>query len=173
MKEYFSIGKISKPHGVKGEVNLIPFNDDEIFYKNLKNVFLSDNCEEINKFEEHKIVSLKFKNKKIVIKFDGYNSCNDAENLRNKLMIVKREELPLNDGEYFIGDIKGCEVYDVNSKFLGKIYDVIQTKNNDVYWIKKTEFNDELLIPALSFVVLDINVNDKKVIIEAVERWSS
>ena len=34
---------------------------------------------------------------------------------------------------------KECTVFDTEGKELGQIYDVIQTKNNDVYWIKKTK----------------------------------
>ena len=65
-----------------------------------------------------------------------------------------------------------CNVYDDEGEFLGKISEVIQTKNNDVYWIKKTSFNDELLIPVLKSIIVDINIEQKKVIIKPVKSWS-
>ena len=46
-------------------------------------------------------------------------------------------------------------------KDLGKIYDVFQTPNNDVYWIEKPK---QLLIPVLRDIVLDVNIDEKKLL---------
>ena len=59
-------------------------------------------------------------------------------------------------------------VYDTDDKELGKVFDVIQTKNNDVYWIKSPK---ELLIPVLKDIVLDIDIEGKKIIIRPVGEW--
>ena len=48
------------------------------------------------------------------------------------------------------------------------MYDVIQTKNNDVYWIRKPK---EVLIPALKDIVTDINIDDRKIIIRPIGEW--
>ena len=61
-----------------------------------------------------------------------------------------------------------CIVYDTNGKELGKIDEVIQTKSNDVYWIKSPK---ELLIPVILDVVLDIDINNKKITIKPVGEW--
>lgn len=172
MIKYFAIGKISKPHGVKGEVNIIPFDEDLEIFSNLQKVFLSNSDTSESDLKESKISSIKFKNKKVVIKFCDCDTCNDAELLRNKFIRIAREEISLKEGDYFIADIKECNVYDDEGTFLGKISEVIQTKNNDVYWIKKTSLNDELLIPVLKSIVVDVNIDEKKVIIKPVKSWS-
>ena len=56
--------------------------------------------------------------------------------------------------------------------FLGRVSEVIKTKNNDVYWIKKTNLNDELLIPVLKSIVVDIDIDEKKIIIKEVKSWT-
>lgn len=171
MISFFSIGKISKPHGVRGEVNVIPFDENLDIFKNLQKIFLSSSDVNENDLEEAEIDSVKFKNKRVVVKFKNCNSCNDAEELRNKFVRVRREELTLEDGDYFIADIKNCSVYDEDGIFLGKVSDVIKTKNNDVYWIKKSEQNDELLIPVLKSIVLDIKIHEQKIVIKPVKSW--
>ena len=50
----------------------------------------------------------------------------------------------------------------------GKIFDVISTKNNDVYWIKEPK---ELLIPVLRDIVLDVDIDNQKVLIKCVGEW--
>ncbi len=39
MINLFSIGRISKPHGIRGEVNVIPFDENLDIFKNLECVF--------------------------------------------------------------------------------------------------------------------------------------
>lgn len=172
MIKHFAIGKISKSHGVKGEVNVIPFGDDLGIFKNLKSVFLSNSDINEDDLKKIEIDFIKFKNKRVVIKFNNCDNCNEAELLRNKFIRIAREEIILKDGDYFIADIKECNVYDDEGVFLGKVYDVIKTKNNDVYWIKKTTLNDELLIPVLKSIIIDINIAEKKIIIKPVKSWS-
>lgn len=172
MIKHFAIGKISKPHGVRGEVNIIPFDEDLSIFEDLKRVFLSNSDIDENDLKEFEISSIKFKNKKVVAKLNNCNTCNDAELFRNKFIRIAREEISLKEGDYFIADIKECNVYDDEGTFLGKISEVIQTKNNDVYWIKKTSLNEELLIPVLKSIVVEINIDEKKVIIKPVKSWS-
>ena len=94
---------------------------------------------------------------------------NTAEEYKQQYLMVSREDEPeLPDDMYYITDIIGSDVVDTEGNELGKIYDVIQTKNNDVYWIRKPK---ELLIPVLEDIVLEINVEEKKVIIEPVRQW--
>lgn len=172
MINLFSIGKISKPHGIRGEVNVIPFDENLDIFKNLKCVFLSKSDTLEDDLTPVNIASIKFKNNRVVMGIEGCSTCNDAELLRNKFVRIKREDIPIQDGDYFIADIKECTVYDENGVFLGKVSEVIKTKNNDVYWIKKTNLNDELLIPVLKSIVVDIDIDEKKIIIKEVKSWT-
>lgn len=172
MIKYFAIGKISKSHGIKGEVNVIPFDENLEIFNDLEKVYLSDSDVSENDLKEIEISSIKFKNKRVAIKFNGCDTCNDAELLKNKFIRIPREDIKLEDGSYFIADIKECSVYDDEGTFLGKIFDVIKTKNNDVYWIKKSSVNEELLIPVLKSIVVDIKIDERIIIIKPVASWS-
>ena len=82
---------------------------------------------------------------------------------------MSRENEPeLEEDTYYVVDLIGCTVFDTNDKELGKIYDVIETKNNDVYWIREPK---ELLIPVLEDIVLDVDIEGNKVIIQPVGEW--
>ena len=97
------------------------------------------------------------------------NKIEDAERLKEKFMEVTRENaVELEEDCYFLADLRECTVFDTTGKELGRIYDVIQTKNNDVYWIRKPK---ELLIPVLKDIVLDINIDERKIIIRPVGEW--
>ncbi|MBS4804709.1 16S rRNA processing protein RimM [Clostridium sartagoforme] len=161
MKDILRVGKIVNTHGLKGEVKVIPLTDDPKRYNDLEFVLIDG--------VERKIQGVKYQKDRVIVKVEGINSIEEAEKYKNKYMEIPREyAVPLEEDSYYIADIIGCTVYDTNGKDLGKIFDVIQTKNNDVYWIKKPK---ELLIPVLLEIVTDIDVENKKITIKPVGEW--
>ena len=161
MTDFFTVGQIVNTHGIKGEVKVMVLTDDANNFKRYGKVLVKD--------EWKKIEGVKFQKDRVILKLEGINDMNTAEEYKQQYLMVSREDEPeLPDDMYYITDIIGSDVVDTEGNELGKIYDVIQKKNNDVYWIKKPK---ELLIPVLEDIVLEINVEEKKVIIEPVRQW--
>lgn len=160
-KEFFRIGQIINTHGIKGEVKVYPLTEDVTKFKRLKKVLV--NGTEMN------ILGVKFQKDRVILKLEGVDTMNDAETYKQKYIEIPRAEEPeLPEGTYYVADLKECTVFDNEGKELGKIFDVISTKNNDVYWIKNPK---ELLIPVLDEIVLDIDMDNRKIIIAPVREW--
>lgn len=154
------IGKISAPHGVRGEVRIVPLTDFPERFENLKTVFLEDD----SKME---LESVKFSNKFIIVKFKNINSRNDIEIFNGKLLMLNRSDIPsLPEGEYYNFDIIGLEVIDYKGSKLGKITEVLKTGSNDVYVV---EGKKQILVPALKKVVKEINLADGFMKVELLE----
>lgn len=154
------IGKISAPHGVRGEVRIVPLTDFPERFENLKTVFLEDD----SKME---LESVKFSNKFIIVKFKNINSRNDIEIFNGKLLMLNRSDIPsLPEGEYYNFDIIGLEVIDDKGSKLGKITEVLKTGSNDVYVV---EGKKQILVPALKKVVKEINLVDGFMKVELLE----
>lgn len=163
MTEFFNVGQIINTHGVKGEVKVYPLTDDIRRFRKLTEVYIDD--------EVKKIKWCKIQPDKVILKLDGIDSIEEAFKLKNKYISIPREEAAqLKENQYFIADIKGCSVFDENKNCLGKVYDVISTRNNDVYWVKRKDMED-LLIPALKDIVLNVDINNNKIVIKAVDTW--
>ena len=153
-------GKISAPHGVRGEVRIVPLTDFPERFENLKTVFLEDD----SKME---LESVKFSNKFIIAKFKNINSRNDIEIFNGKLLMLNRSDIPsLPEGEYYNFDIIGLEVIDDKGSKLGKITEVLKTGSNDVYVV---EGKKQILVPALKKVVKEINLVDGFMKVELLE----
>ena len=117
------IGKISAPHGVRGEVRIVPLTDFPERFENLKTVFLEDD----SKME---LESVKFSNKFIIAKFKNINSRNDIEIFNGKLLMLNRSDIPsLPEGEYYNFDIIGLEVIDDKGSKLGKEIESLKAEN--------------------------------------------
>lgn len=162
MKEFLIIGQISKPHGVKGEVKVFPLTDSMERFKKLDYVLIDD--------VEYKIEGCKFQTDRVILKLDKINSMDEAMLFKNAKLKIKREQgVELSEDSYYVADLIDCEVYDTEETYLGKVYDVIETGSNDVYWVKKDK--EELLIPALGSVVKDVKIEESKIIILPVKEW--
>ncbi|ATD54947.1 ribosome maturation factor RimM [Clostridium chauvoei] len=161
MRDILRVGKIVNTHGLKGEMKVIPLTDDPKRYNDLESVLING--------EERKILGCKFQKDRVIVKIEGINTIEEAEKYKNKYMEIYREDaVELEEDCYFIADLIGCTVIDTEGKNLGKIYDVLQTKNNDVYWIREPK---ELLIPVLLDIVIDIDMENRIITIKPVGEW--
>ncbi|WP_160675659.1 ribosome maturation factor RimM [Clostridium sp. C8-1-8] len=161
MKDFLKVGQIVNTHGIKGEVKVFPLTDDVTRFDNLKEILIDD--------KEAEIEWVKYQKDRVIIKIKGVDSMNDAEKLKQRYIKVSREHaVELPEDTYFISDLIGCKVYDTEGFNYGDVYDVLQTGSNDVYWVKG---NKEILVPVLKEIVLDINVQDKKIVIKPSGEW--
>lgn len=161
MREFFKVGKIVNTHGLKGEVKVIPSTEDVNNFKRYEVIFIDG--------IERKILGVKFQKDRVILKIEGIDFIDDAEKYKNKIIEVPRDMEPeLPEDTFYARDLIGIHVFDTKGNDLGPIYDVIETKNNDVYWIREPK---ELLIPVLKDIVLDINLEDEKIIIRPVGEW--
>lgn len=164
MLEYLSVGQIINTHGVRGEVKIFPLTDDVARFDDLKEVYI----ESKGTMVKYQVESCKHLKNTVVLKLKGIDTMNDAEKLRQQYIKVGRwDAVRLPKDTYFICDIVDSEVFDINGELLGKLQDVLQTGSNDVYVVKNDK--REILIPALKSVIKEINLQDKKIIVDLPE----
>ncbi|MCI9319653.1 MAG: ribosome maturation factor RimM [Lachnospiraceae bacterium] len=154
MEDFFQVGIITSPHGVRGEVKVYPTTDDVRRFKRLKEIILDTGKERLNL----EIESVKFVKQFAVLKFKGYDNINDVEKFRQKSLLVARENaVRLKRDEYFIADLMGLKVLDEEEQEIGVLRQVIETGANDVYAIDMKD-GRELLLPAIKQCVLEVDV---------------
>ena len=154
MEDFFQVGIVTSPHGVRGEMKVFPTTDDARRFKRLKEVIADTGKERIT-LEIEGVKS--FKNL-VIIKFRGIDSCDEAEKYRKTSLLVSRENaVRLSRDEYFIADLIGLTVQNEEGSEIGVLKDVMETGANDVYVI---ELHDgrELLLPAIRQCVLQVDV---------------
>lgn len=157
-----AIGQVGKPHGVKGEVKVIPLTDDIRRFRRLRYVII--------KGVEYKVEFVKLQADRAILKLEGFELPEDLVSLKDEYVEVRLEDaVKRKKDEYFIDELKGLEVFDTEGKALGKIYDVIQTGANDVYWIQEP---DQLLIPAMKTIVEEVSLEEGRVVIRPTREWN-
>lgn len=159
--EYLQVGKISNVHGLNGEVKVIPLTDDIKRFGELEGVYMGMDKDY---FEIDKV---SYQKGQAIIKFKGISSLAEAEDKINSFLWVKTEEAKRPEGAYFLFEIIGLEVYDVSGNYVGKVKDVLQPGANDVYVVKNGE--SEYLIPGIKEIVVNIDLDEKKMTIDPLE----
>ena len=165
MEEYFEIGQIVNTHGVRGNVKIKPFTDDIRRFDKLKTIYISQK----NELIEFVIQEVKYSKNSVLLKLEGIDTVEEAENYRNCYVKINRKNaVKLEKDSYFIADLLNCEVFTENGDMLGKIDDVFSTGSNDVY-VVKDELGKQILIPAIKSVVKHVDIENKKITINLIE----
>lgn len=144
------IGKAGAPHGLKGELRVIPLTDFPERFGSLREVFIGERMFHVEHVHYHRQF--------VLLTLAECASREAVAKLTGELLRVAREDAaPLAEGEFYTFDIIGLAAVDMTGKKLGEVTNVLKTGSNDVYVVKKTD-GAELLVPALKKVVREINI---------------
>ena len=161
--DIFRIGLILRPHGVHGEIKLLPLTDDTSRFKKLREAFI-EFAE--GKYEPVNVLSAKAAAENSAIaKIEGVDTVEQAEALRNKYLCVDRAHaVKLPEGTYFVRDIIGCRVVSSGGADLGIVEDVYETNANDVYVVRGRR---KLSVPALKKLLDKVDIENKLIVFNA------
>ena len=154
MKRFLEIGKIVAVQGLKGEVRVEPWCDSQEFLCEFDTLYFDKGSTlvEVTRAHPHKNI--------VLMKIKGIDTVEQAQNIRNKILYMDREDVELEDGNYFVQDLIGLEVLDAdNGNSYGKLCEVSFTGANDVYHIKDADGKIRL-IPAIPDVVIETDITN-------------
>jgi len=159
MDDYTIIGKVLKPQALKGEVRVGPITRDATQYLTYDYLYIGDN------FEKYDIDYCRLQDGFVIVKFTAINDANTAETLRNKMLYVDKSQLgELEQGEYYIQDLIGCKVLDSNGMEYGIVTAIDDFSSVNIVTVKQG--GKELLFPFLERVILDVNVEEKTILVD-------
>jgi 16S rRNA processing protein RimM len=145
-QDWVFLAKIVRPQGRHGEVLADLLTDFPDRFAERKRLFL------IASKTAHREIELErhwLHQGRVVLKFKGVDSINDAETLRGiEVAIPKSERAPLEDGAAYISDLIGCRIFDVHSGTdIGLIVDVDRESTATALLVVETEASGQVLVP--------------------------
>lgn len=161
--QYLEAGKILGTHGVKGEMRVAPWCDSAEFLSQFKTLYFEKGKKKVN------VLSARVHKKQLLVMLEGVGSVEQADVLRDKILYFNRDDATLPEGRYFMEDLLGMGVYDADSFiYYGTISQIMRTGANDVYQVT-AQNHKNYLIPAISSVISDINMEKNKMLIRPIE----
>lgn len=113
MKQYLEIGKIVNVHGLRGDVKVVPWCDEPEFLCEFDTLYLGKTQKPVN------VTAARLQKGNVLLHLEGVDTVEAAEQLRNQVLYMDRDEVELEEGVYFIQDLIGLEVLDADT---GKSY---------------------------------------------------
>jgi len=165
--EWLIVGLITSCHGINGQVKVKSLSDFEERFLKPGIRWLQKENESPSKIEL--ISGFKQPGKEIfIVKFQGINTRNRAEQLKKFKILVKAERLPkLKKGEFHLLELVNLEVRTFEDNELKKIGKVINLENekNNLLVIELFKNQKKVLVPFVKEIVPLVDIKNNFLII--------
>jgi 16S rRNA processing protein RimM len=152
-----TVGTIIGSHGVRGEIKVRLATDDPEHLTSIKRVFLGDEP------KARRLLGVRFHAGHVLMRLPGVSTPEQVAELRGlPVRIAGSDARPLADGEYFLYQLIGLDVFDEAGQALGTVTDLIETGARDVFVITPLGGGKELLLPNHEDVVLEIRPDERR-----------
>jgi len=163
--ELVAIAWVAKPRGLKGELVADLLTDFPERFDGLTNVIgvFAD-----GEHRELKIEDAWFQNDRIVLKFEGIDSIEAADEVRNaEICVAESDAVKLATGEYYDWQLEGCEVFTLDSTSIGKVREVMRTGGTENLVVE----NDgrDVLIPFAEAICIEVDIDKKRIVVDPPE----
>jgi 16S rRNA processing protein RimM len=156
---FLVIGKLSHPHGVRGELMMEVYTDFPERIHPGVTVFVG------SQYTPYKIRSRRRHRSGLLVAFQEYGTPEAAGALRNQLVYVRAEDRPpLPEGEFYHHQVIGLRVKTESGQPLGVVKDILETGANDILVVRRVT-GAEILIPAVDEFVLAYDLARGEVIV--------
>jgi 16S rRNA processing protein RimM len=161
--DFYYLGKILKTHGNKGHVMVHLDVDDPDAYSKLASVYLDLHGERIPFF----ILAMDLRhNRKAIVKFQDFDTLEDAESLQGLEMYLPIDKLPaLKGNRFYFHEIIGFKVTDLNHGDIGVIEDILELPHQALFQVRHGE--KEILIPIVDEIIQKVDRKNKLLLIDA------
>lgn len=151
-----NVGRIGKAHGILGEATI------EVRTDEAEDRFAVGAVLETENHGNLTVVSARVHNGILLLGFDGIESRNAIEALRNELLYseVDIDAPGIDEDDYHVLQLIGCKAYLVDGDEFGEIAEVLNLPGQDVLVIKNKD--GETLIPFVRQLVPVVDIAAKR-----------
>lgn len=153
LDEYYQLGTVVKPHGLRGMVVAFLDVDNVDDYRKLKSVWLALPAAP-GQAQEYAVERVQPQTAdRVLLKLKGVDRVEDAEPLRNAVLYRPLADLPaLEEDQFYFHDVIGYTVVDESLGQLGTVEAFYELPQQDVMAMRYKD--QEVLIPVADELVL-------------------
>ena len=156
---FLAVGRLSRPHGVKGEIIMDILTDFPERLKKGITLYVGPD------YLPLQLISCRQHGRSLLVSFEGYHTPEQVGTLRNLIAsVTSADRPPLPEGEYYHHQILGLQAVTESGEVLGVVREILETGANDVFVILP-EDGPEILVPDIDEVVKDIQLEKGQIVI--------
>lgn len=157
------VARLVRPQGRHGEILADILTDFPERFADRKHLYLVHSETSGAPLREMALENQWLHKGRVVLKFAGIDSINDAETLRGLMVAIpESERAPLPEGSFYISDLVGCEIVDVSAgpASIGVVTDF--DREAGVFAVKRPA-GDEALIPFAKAYLVRMDLAGKRI----------
>jgi 16S rRNA processing protein RimM len=152
-KALVSIGKVIKPHGIKGKVKVEYFGQDPSAFRLYGEVLIRDRAGCLKAYEVLEAIP---QPPRIILTLKGIEAIEDTQPLLAREIFVRREALPeLEKDEFYWVDLLGIRVETEAGRTIGALKEIFPTGAHDVFVVAGRR--GDIFLPATEEVIKHID----------------
>lgn len=165
-KSFLRIGRIVKPHGVKGEMCVQFDADSPYLLDELEKLFLELPNTRVGRPKPYVVRSWRPHKGRVLLTLEGVSDRNDVDALRGVELFIRERDLPpVDEDEFYLHDIEGAEAVLPDGAPLGVVKDFLIPTDEQEIWIIETPDGKEVMLPAHDDTVLEVDVEAARVVV--------
>lgn len=153
MSKKKEVGKYVNTFGIKGEIKVYPYVE---YFDKLEYIYMDG--------KKMAITKMRFKKNIAIVKLKDIDDINLIEKYKGDILTIDEADIPEpEEGQYYIENLIGMDVYTDDRNYLGKLDDVFNTGANDIYQV------GDILLPAIEEVVKEIDTQNNKITVHIIK----
>jgi 16S rRNA processing protein RimM len=157
---FLAVGRVTRPHGVHGEVRVELLTDVPERFEWLDAIYVGETNP-----RRMAIESVRYHQGVVLLRLVGYPTRDEAETLRGQLLqVLESEAVPLAEDEYFLYQLQGLSVFTEAGTFIGRLSEVLETGANNVFVVDGD--SGQHLLPDIPDVIKDIDIDNGRITIQ-------
>lgn len=165
----FRVGTVAKPHGVRGEVKVVPELDEPEELEDLEALYVGDSESSARPL---RMEGLRYQHSSkgltLLVKFEGFNSPEDVSSLRRAGVFVSEKDFPVGEDEVLADDLIGYRVVTPEGQDLGNVTNVLDMPAQLLYEVTGND-GRVALVPAVEEFVKEIDEGGRRIVVVPIE----
>ena len=159
--DFVLLGKITKPHGIRGEVKVYPYSGEPENLLHYSRVLIT--ADEEADLVPYTIERARVQKNSVLLQLENCTTRNDAEMLVDYRLYVHEDELPepTNQDEFYLRDLDGKQMVTEQGQVIGRVTGILTDSGQDLARVK--DGTHEYLIPLTSEFLVAIDDNEVRV----------
>jgi 16S rRNA processing protein RimM len=160
--EFLAVGRVLRPHGVRGELLLATLTDYPEHLSEQSVVYLGEPP------QAHPLAGVRIHRSQLIIRLADCHDRAGADAYRDQIVQIEAQSAaPLPPGLYYHHQLIGLAVYTEAGEHLGELSEVLETGANDVYVVKGPQ--EELLLPVIAEVIRSVDLEARRLTVRLLE----
>lgn len=161
-----AIGEIGRPHGLRGEVRVIPLTDRPERFETLGDCVLWD--ESRDRRQPCRLRGVRVQGDALLVAVAGYDTPEAVGALTGWLLAVPESEaLPAPEGHFYPWQLVGCRVLTEDGRDVGSVLRIEGSAAQDIWVVG--DGRREHLVPAVAEIVREVDLGGRRVVIRPPE----